>query len=131
MRVVANDSNKPRASGLFSHSVTLAKLLTKVEQVAATDTRVLVLGETGVGKGLLAQTIHTSSPRRKQAFIAVNCGALSAGLVESELFSHEKGALTGAVARRIGWFEQAHRGTLFLDEIGDFHWRRNGCCCTS
>ena len=117
--MVANGPTKPRASGLFSHTATLAELLTKVEQVAATDTRVLVLGETGVGKGLLAQTIHTMSTRRKQAFIPVNCGALPAGLVESELFGHEKGAFTGAVARRIGWFEQAHSGTLFLDEIGD------------
>ena len=75
-----------------------------MEQVAATDTRVLVLGETGVGKGLLAQTIHTKSPRHKHAFIAVNCGALPAGLIESELFGHEKGAFTGAVARRSGLF---------------------------
>ncbi len=117
--VIANDPTKSQASGLFSRSATLAELRTKVEQVAATDTEVLVLGETGMGKGLLAQTIHTKSTRSKQAFIAVNCGALPAGLVESELFGHEKGAFTGAVARRIGFFERAHGGTLFLDEIGD------------
>ena len=117
--MVADDPNKSPPSGLFSHSATLAELLTKVEQVAATDTGVLVLGETGVGKGLLARTIYTMSTRHKQAFIAVNCGALPAGLVESELFGYERGAFTGAVGRRIGFFEQAHRGTLFLDEIGD------------
>ena len=119
LRMVANDPNKPRASGVFSRSASLAKLLTKVEQVAETNTRVLVLGETGVGKGLLAQTIHHSSRPRKQAFISVNCGALPAGLVESELFGHERGAFTCAVVRRSGFFEQAHGGTLFLDEIGD------------
>ena len=117
--MIANDPTKSQASGLFSRSATLAELRTKVEQVAETDTEVLVLGETGVGKGLLAQTIHQSSPRHKQAFIPVNCGALPAGLVESELFGHERGAFTGAVTRRIGFFERAHRGTLFLDEIGD------------
>ena len=119
MRGGADDPNKPPTSFLFSRSSTLAALLTKVEQVAETDTGVLVLGETGVGKGLLAQIIHTMSLRHKQAFIAVNCGALPAGLVESELFGHERGAFTGAVGRRSGFFEQAHRGTLFLDEIGD------------
>ena len=117
--MVTDDPNRPPPSGVFSCSPTIAELLTKVEQVAATDARVLVLGETGVGKGLLAQTIHTSSPRREQAFIAVNCGALPPGLVESELFGHERGAFTGALARRSGFFEQAHGGTLFLDEIGD------------
>ena len=119
MRGGADDPNKPSTSGVFSRSPTLAELLTKVEQVAETDTGVLVLGETGVGKGLLAQIIHTMSLRHKQAFIAVNCGALPAGLIESELFGHERGAFTGAVGRRSGFFEQAHRGTLFLDEIGD------------
>ena len=117
--MVSDDLNRPQPSDIFSRSPTIAELLTKVEQVAATNTRVLVLGETGVGKGLLAQHQHHSSPRREQAFIAVNCGALPLGLVESELFGHEKGAFTGAVGRRIGWFERAHKGTLFLDEIGD------------
>ncbi len=119
MRVATDDPTKSQASDVLGHSVLLAELLKKVEQVAATDTRVLVLGETGVGKGLLARTIHTKSLRCEQAFIAVNCGALPAGLVESELFGHEKGAFTNAVERRIGWFERAHGGTLFLDEIGD------------
>ena len=119
VRVVADAPNKRRTPGILSQSPVMAQLLKKVEQVAATNTGVLVLGETGVGKGLLAQTIHTSSLRRKQAFIPVNCGGLPAGLVESELFGHEKGAFTNAVEQRIGFFERAHGGTLFLDEIGD------------
>ena len=108
-----------RKTGILSQSSVIARLLNKVGQVAKANTGVLVLGETGVGKGLLAQTLHHKSARRAQAFIAVNCGALPAGLVESELFGYERGAFTGAVARRVGFFEQAHRGTLFLDEIGD------------
>ncbi len=119
VRVVADDPDKRRTPGILSQNPVMAQLLKEVEQVAATNTEVLVLGETGVGKGLLARTIHTRSPRREQALIAVNCGALPAGLVESELFGHEKGAFTGAVEQRIGWIEQAHGGTLFLDEIGD------------
>ena len=119
VRVVADDPDKRRTPGILSQSPVMAQLLKKVEQVAATNTGVLVLGETGAGKGLLARTIHTSSPRREQAFIAVNCGALPPGLVESELFGHEKGAFTNAIEQRIGFFEQAHGGTLFLDEIGD------------
>ena len=119
MQVVPDDPNRPQPSGVFSRSPTIAELLTKVEQVAETDTQVLVLGETGVGKGVLAQTIHTMSSRRERGFIAVNCGALPPGLVESELFGHEKGAFTGAVGHRRGFFERAHEGTLFLDEIGD------------
>ena len=117
--MVADEQSKWRTLGILSQSAVMVQLLKKVEQVAETDTRVLVLGETGVGKGLLAQTIRKMSPRREQAFIAVNCGALPAGLVESELFGHEKGAFTGAVERHTGFFEQAHGGTLFLDEIGD------------
>ena len=117
--VAADKKNKQQTSEVLSHSPVIARLLEQVKQVAKASTGVLVLGETGVGKGVLAQTIHTSSPRRKQAFIAVNCGALPAGLVESELFGHERGAFTGAVGRRSGFFEQAHGGTLFLDEIGD------------
>ena len=108
-----------RKTGILSQSPVIARLLKKVGQVAKANTGVLVLGETGVGKGLLAQTLHHKSARRAQAFIALNCGALPAGLVESELFGYERGAFTGAVARRSGFFEQAHGGTLFLDEIGD------------
>ena len=119
VRVVADDPDKRQTPGILSQSPIMAHLLKEVEQVAEMNTGVLVLGETGAGKGLLAQTIHQSSPRRQQALIAVNCGALPAGLVESELFGHEKGAFTNAVEQRIGWIEQAHGGTLFLDEIGD------------
>ena len=119
VRVVASEQGKRRTSEILSQSSVMAQLLKKVKQVAETDTKVLVLGETGVGKGLLAQTIHKMSPRCERAFIPVNCGALPAGLVESELFGHEKGAFTSAVAQKIGCFERAHGGTLFLDEISD------------
>jgi DNA-binding NtrC family response regulator len=91
----------------------------QLEKVASTDWTVLIRGETGSGKGLAAQTLHRLSPRRGQPFIPVNCGAIPEGLVESELFGHEKGAFTGAVARRLGKVELAAGGTLFLDEIGD------------
>ena len=119
VQVVADDPAERRTPNILSQDSVMVQLLKQVEQVAETDMGVLVLGETGVGKGLLARTIQTKSPRREQAFIAVNCGSLPAGLVESELFGHEKGAFTNAVERRIGFFEQAHGGTLFLDEIGD------------
>jgi len=90
-----------------------------VRKVADTDLTVLVRGPSGTGKELVANAIHYNSPRRKQAFIKVNCAAVSRELVESELFGHEKGAFTGAVATREGKFEAAHGGTLFLDEVGD------------
>lgn len=100
-------------------SPTITKLLSQVEPVAKTNMTMLLLGETGTGKSLFAQKIHALSLRREHAFVTLNCGALPTGLVESELFGYEKGAFTGAVARRKGFFEQAHGGTLFLDEIGD------------
>ena len=100
-------------------SPTMTKLLSQVEPVAKTNMTMLLLGETGTGKGLLAQKIHALGPRRAHAFVTLNCGALPTGLVESELFGYERGAFTGAVTRRKGFFEQAHGGTLFLDEIGD------------
>ena len=103
----------------LSQSPTVAQLLEQVARMAETDMTVLVLGETGVGKGVLAQIIHSLSPRRERPFVAVNCGALPDGLIESELFGHEKGAFTSAVNRQIGYFERANGGTLFLDEIGD------------
>ena len=112
-------TNNARTSEVLSHSPIMVPLLKKAAQVAKTNATVLILGETGVGKGLLAQTIHDQSPRREQAFIAVNCGALPPSLIESELFGHERGAFTSAVARHSGYFERAHGGTLFLDEIGD------------
>jgi DNA-binding NtrC family response regulator len=90
-----------------------------IQRVAATDSTVLLLGESGSGKELFARAIHHLSPRREQAFVALNCAAIPEGLVENELFGHERGAFTGAGARKIGKIELAHRGTLFLDEIGE------------
>jgi Nif-specific regulatory protein len=97
----------------------LREVLTKVEQVAPTHSTVLLRGETGTGKELVAHAIHINSPREGKPFVRVNCAALAAGVLESELFGHEKGAFTGAVARRPGRFELADGGTLFLDECGD------------
>jgi DNA-binding NtrC family response regulator len=97
----------------------MAQVLALVEQVAPTETSVLITGESGTGKELLARQIHSGSNRRYGPFVAVNCGALAEGVLESELFGHEKGAFTGAVGRRHGKLELADEGTLFLDEIGD------------
>jgi two-component system nitrogen regulation response regulator NtrX len=97
----------------------MKKVMTQVERVAATETRVCILGETGTGKELVARTLHEKSPRAYGPFIAVNCAAVPAELIESELFGHEKASFTGAAGRHIGKFEQAEHGTLFLDEIGD------------
>ena len=104
---------------LVGRSPALTAVLRKVEQVAPTDTSVLILGETGTGKELIARGIHRLSRRRERPLVTVNCGAIAPGLVESELFGHEKGAFTGAVSRKIGRFELADGGTIFLDEIGD------------
>ncbi|MCY3664780.1 MAG: sigma 54-interacting transcriptional regulator [Gemmatimonadetes bacterium] len=104
---------------VHSQSWAMRQVMEQTVRVAETAMTVLVLGETGTGKGLLAQTIHETSTRRKRPFIQVNCGALPTGLVESELFGHEKGAFTGAASRQLGRFELADGGTLFLDEIGD------------
>ncbi len=97
----------------------MRKLLAQVERVAASETRVCILGETGTGKELIARTVHDKSNRREGPYVTLNCAAVPAELIESELFGHEKGSFTGAAARHIGKFEQAHDGTLFLDEIGD------------
>ncbi len=97
----------------------ISRLLAQIDRVAASETRVCILGETGTGKELVARAIHEKSPRRENAFITLNCAAVPAELIESELFGHEKGAFTGAAGRHTGKFEQAEGGTLFLDEIGD------------
>lgn len=104
---------------IIGKSYAVRKVLLQVAQVAATDSTVLILGETGTGKELIARAIHNQSTRRTRAMIKVNCAALPAALIESELFGHEKGAYTGAVSKQIGRFEAANRGTIFLDEIGE------------
>jgi len=97
----------------------MRKVMTQVERVAASESRVCILGETGTGKELVARTLHERSPRSTGPFITLNCAAVPAELIESELFGHEKGSFTGAAARHTGKFEQAEQGTIFLDEIGD------------
>lgn len=104
---------------IISKSKKFQGVLQKVEQVASTDATVLILGESGTGKELLCRAIHSISKRSKQPFVKINCAALPANLIESELFGHEKGAFTGAIAQKIGRFELADGGTLFLDEIGE------------
>ncbi len=104
---------------MVGDSPALRRVLHDIEQVARTDTTVLVTGETGTGKELVARAIHKRSPRREHVLVCVNCAALPSGLIESELFGHEKGAFTGALTRKIGRFEMAHQGTIFLDEIGE------------
>jgi PAS domain S-box-containing protein len=111
--------NERNFEEIVGGSAGLQKVLKDVDRVAATDASVLIMGETGTGKELLARAIHARSSRKDKALIKVNCAALSPGLVESELFGHEKGAFTGAIERRIGRFELAHAGTLFLDEVGE------------
>jgi formate hydrogenlyase transcriptional activator len=104
---------------IIGESAALKRVLNQVETVAPTDSTVLIQGDTGTGKEVLARAMHSLSPRRGRTFVKVNCAAIPSGLLESELFGHEKGAFTGAIAQRIGRFELAHQGTLFLDEVGD------------
>src|SRR5262249_39323065 len=104
---------------IIGRSDSLMGVLEQVGRVARTDATVLVTGETGTGKELIARAVHSASPRKARPLIKVNCAALPAGLVESELFGHEKGAFSGAIARRQGRFELADGGTIFLDEIGE------------
>ncbi len=109
IRATAQVFEDPKSKALLAH----------LQQVAPSEASVLIIGETGTGKELVARHIHNLSARRNRPFIAVNCGAFSESLVEAELFGHEKGAFTGALSAKAGWFEEANGGTLFLDEIGD------------
>ena len=105
--------------GPTGQSQAIQQIQSLIAQVAGHESSVLILGESGTGKEVVARAVHHASPRRNRPFIAVNCGAIPADLLESELFGHEKGSFTGAVATRKGRFELAEGGTLFLDEIGD------------
>jgi sigma-54 dependent transcriptional regulator, flagellar regulatory protein len=118
-RLRADDTPEDDAIGPTGSSAAIVQVRQLIERVGPHDTTVLLLGESGSGKEVVARAIHAHSPRRAAAFVALNCGAVPADLLESELFGHEKGAFTGATDRRRGRFELAERGTLFLDEIGD------------
>jgi transcriptional regulator with GAF, ATPase, and Fis domain len=107
------------SSSLVGSSPKFRAVLDEINMVAPVDSTVLVHGETGTGKEVIAQAIHDASPRRRNQFVAINCAAIPATLIESELFGHERGAFTGAMTSRAGRFQLADRGTLFLDEIGD------------
>jgi formate hydrogenlyase transcriptional activator len=111
--------NEADSHGIIGTSRLLTSVMDQVGVVAPTTSTVLIQGETGTGKELIAQAIHNLSPRRQAPLVTLNCAAIPAGLIESELFGHERGAFTGALTQRMGRFEMAHGGTLFLDEIGD------------
>jgi formate hydrogenlyase transcriptional activator len=113
------DQAERRFDRIIGNSAALESVLDQVEQVAPTDSTVLIEGETGTGKELIAHAIHNASHRCGRAFIKLNCAAIPLDLLENELFGHEKGAFTGAIAQKIGRFEMADKGTLFLDEVGD------------
>ncbi len=106
---------------IVANSPQMERLFEQMRLVAPTRSSVLIVGESGTGKELVAKALHRSSPRRDERFLAINCGAIPSDILESELFGHEKGSFTGAVARKIGKFELAHRGTLFLDEISELY----------
>ena len=113
------DQAERRFERIIGNGAALESVLHQVEQVAPTDATVIIEGETGTGKELIAHAIHNASQRCGRAFIKLNCAAIPLDLLESELFGHEKGAFTGAIAQKIGRFEMADKGTLFLDEVGD------------
>jgi formate hydrogenlyase transcriptional activator len=120
-RIASDDRDRGprRFEQLIGNSPALEAVLEKVERVASTDSTVLIQGETGTGKELIARAIHNISSRCGRAFVKLNCAAIPLDLLESELFGHERGAFTGAIAQRVGRFELADKGTLFLDEVGD------------
>jgi formate hydrogenlyase transcriptional activator len=115
----ANHGLNGDCGAIVGRSKAIRRIKSEINQVASTNVTVLVMGETGTGKELIARAIHDLGPRKNRRRVTVNCGALSPTLIETELFGHEKGAFTGAVSRRVGRFELAHGGTLFLDEIGE------------
>src|SRR5260221_6897092 len=115
----AGDQAERTFERIIGNSAALESVLEQVEQVAPTDSTVLIEGETGTGKELIAHAIHNASQRCGRAFIKLNCAAIPLDLLESELFGHERGAFTGAIAQKMGRFEMADKGTLFLDEVGD------------
>ena len=110
---------EPTFSEIVGESQAIRQVLTKIEMVAPTDSTVLIYGETGTGKELVARAVHNISCRKPNAFVKLNCAAIPIGLLESELFGHEKGSFTGAISQRIGRFELADQGTVFLDEVGE------------
>src|SRR5690349_23846256 len=114
---------------IIGNSTALRHVLELVNTVAPSDSTVLLLGETGTGKELIARAVHEHSRRKDRTFVKLNCAAIPTGLLESELFGHEKGAFTGAIAQKIGRLELAHQGTLFLDEVGDIPIEISQSCC--
>ena len=118
-RLYLEEEIRAECGAIVGESPALKAALHLVSVVAPTDSSVLISGETGTGKELIARAIHDLSTRRERAFVKLNCAAIPLGLLESELFGHEKGAFTGAIAQKIGRFELANKGTLFLDEVGD------------
>jgi formate hydrogenlyase transcriptional activator len=119
LRAIDQERDSRRFEQIIGNSPALESVLEQVEQVAPTDSTVLIQGETGTGKELIARAIHNLSARCGRPFIKLNCAAIPFDLLESELFGHERGAFTGAIAQKIGRFEMADKGTLFLDEVGD------------
>jgi formate hydrogenlyase transcriptional activator len=118
-RLYLEEEIRAQCGAIVGDSPALKAALRLVSVVAPTDSSVLILGETGTGKELIARAVHDLSARRERAFVKLNCAAIPLGLLESELFGHEKGAFTGAIAQKVGRFELANKGTLFLDEVGD------------
>src|ERR1700735_5148394 len=119
VRCAQRAGDSTRFQQIVGNNPALESVLEQVQLVGPTDSTVLILGETGTGKELIARAVHSASPRCGRPFVQLNCAAIPAELLESELFGHERGAFTGAIAQRLGRFEAANGGTLFLDEIGD------------
>src|SRR5687767_8057691 len=117
---LANRGLNGQSGAIVGRSKAIRSIKSEINRVASTNVTVLVMGETGTGKELIARAIHNLGPRKNRQLVTVNCGSLSPTLIETELFGHEKGAFTGAVSRKAGRFERANGGTLFLDEIGEF-----------